>query len=179
MDRLIEAIEAKQNPSVVGLDPTEALVPAQIVAGFAEEISEQVEDPAEAPSMQLSVAFFEFNRAIIDAVADIVPAVKPQIAMYETLGPAGIDAYTMTCEYAKQQGLYVLGDVKRGDIGFHHFQIFIFYLYLFRMTNYCRNFETTIQCFIQKGRAHKAACPDKDYLFHFLHILIYYNVTTI
>ena len=67
MDRLIEAIEAKQNPSVVGLDPTEALVPAQIVAGFAEEISEQVEDPAEAPSMQLSVAFFEFNRAIIDA----------------------------------------------------------------------------------------------------------------
>ena len=66
MDRLIEAIEAKQNPSVVGLDPTEALVPAQIVAGFAEEISEQVEDPAEAPSMQLSVAFFEFNRAFIE-----------------------------------------------------------------------------------------------------------------
>ena len=95
MDRLIEAIEAKQNPSVVGLDPTEALVPAQIVAGFAEEISEQVEDPAEAPSMQLSVAFFEFNRAIIDAVADIVPAVKPQIAMYEALGPAGVDIYTI------------------------------------------------------------------------------------
>ena len=117
MDRLIEAIEDKQNPSVVGLDPTEALVPAQIVASFAEEINEQVEDPAEAPAMQLSVAFFEFNRAIIDAVADIVPAVKPQIAMYEALGPAGIDAYTMTCEYAKQQGLYVLGDVKRGDIG--------------------------------------------------------------
>ena len=60
--------------------------------------------------------------------------------------------------------------IKRGDIGFHHFQIFILYLYLFRMTNYCRNLETTIQCFIQKGRAHKAACPDKDYLFHFLHI---------
>ena len=117
MDRLIEAIEAKQNPSVVGLDPTEALVPAQIVAGFAEEISEQVEDPAEAPSMQLSVAFFEFNRAIIDAVADIVPAVKPQIAMYETLGPAGIRRYTIDLRYAKQQGLYVLGDVKRGDIG--------------------------------------------------------------
>ena len=54
---------------------------------------------------------------IIGAVADIVPAVKPQIAMYEALGPAGIDAYSMTCEYAKQQGLYVLGDVKRGDIG--------------------------------------------------------------
>ena len=117
MDRLIEAIESKQNPSVVGLDPTETLVPAQIVSDFADEIAEQVEDPAEAPAAQLSVAFFEFNRAVIDAVADIVPAVKPQIAMYEALGPAGIDAYTMTCEYAKQQGLYVLGDVKRGDIG--------------------------------------------------------------
>ncbi len=117
MDRLVEAIASKQNPSVVGLDPTEALVPEQIVASFAEEISEQVEDPSEAPAAQLSVAFFEFNRAIIDAVADIVPAVKPQIAMYEALGPAGLDAYTMTCEYAEQQGLYVLGDVKRGDIG--------------------------------------------------------------
>ena len=112
MDRLIEAIEDKQNPSVVGLDPTEALVPKQVVASFAEEIAEQVEDPTEAPAAQLSVAFFEFNRAIIDAVADIVPAVKPQIAMYEALGPDGIDAYSMTCEYAKQQGLYVLGDVN-------------------------------------------------------------------
>lgn len=117
MDRLIEAIEAKQNPSVVGLDPTEALVPPQVVDSFADEIAEQVEDPQEAPAAQLAVAFFEFNRAIIDAVADIVPAVKPQIAMYEALGPAGVDAYTMTCEYAQQQGLYVLGDAKRGDIG--------------------------------------------------------------
>lgn len=46
-----------------------------------------------------------------------MPAVKPQIAMYEALGPAGVDIYTMTCEYAAQQGLYVLGDIKRGDIG--------------------------------------------------------------
>ncbi len=91
MDRLIEAIEDKQNPSVVGLDPTEALVPKQVVASFAEEIAEQVEDRRKR-RQQLSVAFFEFNRAIIDAVADIVPAVKPQIAMYEALGPAGIDA---------------------------------------------------------------------------------------
>ena len=98
MDRLIEAIEDKQNPSVVGLDPTEALVPKQVVASFAEEIAEQVEDPTEAPAAQLSVAFFEFNRAIIDAVADIVPAVKPQIAMYEALGPAGIDVYSNAAE---------------------------------------------------------------------------------
>lgn len=117
MDRLIEAIENTQNPSVVGLDPTEALVPPQVVASFADEVRDSVESPEELPAAQLAVAYFEFNRTIIDAIADIVPAVKPQIAMYEALGPAGVDVYTMTCEYAAQQGLYVLGDVKRGDIG--------------------------------------------------------------
>lgn len=117
MDRLIEAIERTQNPSVVGLDPTPALVPPQVVASFADEVRESVEDESELPAAQLAVAYFEFNRTIIDAVADIVPAVKPQIAMYEAIGPAGIDVYTMTCEYAQQQGLYVLGDIKRGDIG--------------------------------------------------------------
>lgn len=117
MDRLIDAIAATQNPSVVGLDPTQALVPEQVITGFAEEIGQEVEDEAERPAAQLAVAYFEFNRAIIDAIADVVPAVKPQIAMYEALGPAGVDAYTMTCEYAASQGLYVIGDIKRGDIG--------------------------------------------------------------
>ena len=117
MDRLIEAIEDKQNPSVVGLDPTEALVPKQVVASFAEEIAEQVEDPTEAPAAQLSVAFFEFNRAIIDAVADIVPAVKPQIAMYEQFGIEGLKAYDKTVKYCQEKGLVVIGDAKRGDIG--------------------------------------------------------------
>ncbi|MBW3080839.1 orotidine-5'-phosphate decarboxylase [Bifidobacterium saguinibicoloris] len=117
MDRLIDAIEATQNPSVVGLDPTEALVPPQVVASFAEEVRDSVDTPEEVPAAQLAVAFYEFNRTIIDAVAGIVPAVKPQIAMYEALGPAGVDVYTMTCEYAAQQGLYVLADAKRGDIG--------------------------------------------------------------
>ncbi|MEE1296208.1 MAG: orotidine-5'-phosphate decarboxylase [Bifidobacterium sp.] len=117
MDRLIEAIEAAQNPSVVGLDPTPALVPPQVIDSYADEVETQVEDPSELRATQLSVAYFAYNCAIIDAIADIVPAVKPQIAMYEALGPAGIDAYTMTCEYAQQQGLYVIGDTKRGDIG--------------------------------------------------------------
>ena len=117
MDRLIDAIEATQNPSVVGLDPTEALVPPQVVAGLADEVRDSVEDPAEAPALQLASAFYEFNRTIIDAVAGIVPAVKPQIAMYEALGPAGVDVYTMTCDYAASRGLYVLADAKRGDIG--------------------------------------------------------------
>lgn len=117
MDRLIDAINAKQNPAIVGLDPTEALVPPQVVASFADEIRDEVEDPAEAPAAQLAVAFYEFNRTIIDAVCDIVPAVKPQSAMYEALGTNGVDVYAMTCEYAAERGLYVLGDVKRGDIG--------------------------------------------------------------
>ena len=117
MDRLIESIEATQNPSVVGLDPTEALVPPQVVASFADEVRDSVESTQEVPAAQLAVAYYEFNRTIIDAVADIVPAVKPQIAMYEALGPAGVDVYAMTCEYARERGLYVLADVKRGDIG--------------------------------------------------------------
>ena len=80
MDRLIEAIDNTQNPSVVGLDPTEALVPPQVVASFADEVRDSVESPEEVESAQLAVAYFEYNRTIIDAIADIVPAVKPQIA---------------------------------------------------------------------------------------------------
>ena len=117
MDRLIAAIEAAQNPSVVGLDPTDALVPQQVIDSFAQEVAEEVEDPSEIPAAQRAVAYFEFNRTIIDAISDVVAVVKPQIAMYEALGPAGVDAYAMTCEYARSQGLYVLGDIKRGDIG--------------------------------------------------------------
>ena len=118
MDHLIEAIESKQNPSVVGLDPTPALVPAQVMGAYAVEAGEYVEDDDDnLAATGAAAAYFEFNRAIIDAVADIVPAVKPQIAMYEALGPAGIDCYTMTCQYARENGLYVIGDIKRGDIG--------------------------------------------------------------
>ena len=62
MDRLIEAIDTTQNPSVVGLDPTEALVPAQVVASFADEVRESVENEDELPAAQLAVAYFESNR---------------------------------------------------------------------------------------------------------------------
>ncbi|NEG69164.1 orotidine-5'-phosphate decarboxylase [Bifidobacterium choloepi] len=130
MDRLIELIDEKQNPSVVGLDPTEQVVPPQLMTAFTAEAQAELDslagsdvDPdavAEATEVVATgnaAAYFEFNRAVIDAVADIVPAVKPQIAMYEALGPAGLDAYAMTCEYAQQRGLYVIGDIKRGDIG--------------------------------------------------------------
>ena len=117
MDELIEAIAAKQNPSVVGLDPKPGIVPAEIINGLADEVLQEVDGEEDALPTLLATAYFEFNRAIIDAVADIVPAVKPQIAMYEALGSAGMDTYAMTCEYAKSQGLLVIGDAKRGDIG--------------------------------------------------------------
>lgn len=117
MDRLIEAIEDKQNPSVVGLDPTPAVVPSAVMEAYSIEVEENVDTDDNVEATAAAAAYFEYNRAIIDAVYDIVPAVKPQIAMYEALGPAGIDCYTMTCEYARSRGLYVIGDVKRGDIG--------------------------------------------------------------
>lgn len=117
MDRLIEAIEDKQNPSVVGLDPTEALVPAQIVASFAEEINEQVEDRRR--HLPCSFPWPSSNSTAPSSTPSQTSCLRlnRRSPMYEALGPAGIDAYTMTCEHAKQQGLYVLGDVKRGDIG--------------------------------------------------------------
>ncbi|MFU0571401.1 orotidine-5'-phosphate decarboxylase [Gardnerella vaginalis] len=116
MDELIEEIAAKQNPTVVGLDPKPGILPAQILSGLYDEVLQEVEDEEALPTL-LAASYFEFNRAIIDAIYDIVPAVKPQIAMYEALGSAGIDTYAMTCDYAKSRGLFVIGDAKRGDIG--------------------------------------------------------------
>ncbi|WP_018143709.1 orotidine-5'-phosphate decarboxylase [Alloscardovia criceti] len=104
MRALIEAIRGTENPSVVGLDPKPSLLP-RIMLDDVRTVSE------------LAEVYFAFNKAIIDAVHDIVPAVKPQIAMYEALGVAGVDVYVRTNAYAQSRGLYVLGDIKRGDIG--------------------------------------------------------------
>ncbi|MCI1901822.1 MAG: orotidine-5'-phosphate decarboxylase [Bifidobacteriaceae bacterium] len=110
MDRLIRAIDEKANPSVVGLDPTPMLLPEPLLAAArAASASERAE--------ALAQAYFSFNKAIIDAVKDVVPAVKPQIAMYEALGVSGVATYVRTTSYAHDAGLYVLGDIKRGDIG--------------------------------------------------------------
>lgn len=108
IDRLIAAIRTKQNPTVVGLDPTLKLIPD----GMKNEYFEKYGRTPKA----VGELFVAFNRAVIDAVADIVPAVKPQIAMYERYGLDGLDAYLRTIEYAKEKGLIVIGDIKRGDI---------------------------------------------------------------
>jgi len=108
IDRLIEKIKLTNNPTVVGLDPRLSYIP--------EHIKEEAYQKYAKTPMGAAEAFWQFNKAIIDAIYDLVPAVKPQIAMYEQLGPAGIACYIKTIAYAKEMGLIVIGDIKRSDI---------------------------------------------------------------
>jgi len=108
IDRLVTKIRDLSAPIVVGLDPRPEQIPSHIKdETFARE--------GRTPRA-VAEAFLLFNKGIIDQIYDIVPAVKPQIAMYEQLGPIGIDAYFRTIRYAKEKGLIVIGDIKRGDI---------------------------------------------------------------
>lgn len=109
IDKLIENIKKKQAPVMVGLDPTMKLVPEHIKQKAFAEYGETLKGAAEA--------VFVYNKGIVDAVHDLVPAVKPQIAMYEQFGLEGLMAYHKTVEYCKAKGLIVVGDIKRGDIG--------------------------------------------------------------
>jgi orotidine-5'-phosphate decarboxylase len=108
IDRLLKKIKELQNPTVVGLDPTYSMIPSFIKE---KNLDQYGKTPQAVASM-----FVEFNKAIIDEIKDLVPAVKPQIAMYEQYGLEGIQAYMQTTAYAKEQGLIVIGDIKRGDI---------------------------------------------------------------
>ena len=108
IDKLIKKLQALQAPIVVGLDPRLDQVPAYIK-------EPHFSDTGKTPKAA-AAAIFDFNKGIIDSVWDIVPAVKPQIAMYEQFGPEGIICYQMTVAYAKSKGLIVIGDIKRGDI---------------------------------------------------------------
>jgi len=108
IDKLIDRIRETGNPTVVGLDPTFGMMPENI----KKEAFERCGKTPEAVARM----FTAFNRSIIDAIADLVPAVKPQIAMYEQYGIEGLKAYLATIRYAKEKGLIVIGDIKRGDI---------------------------------------------------------------
>ncbi len=108
IDRLVAAIKAKNNPTVAGLDPTLVMIPDFLKEKYFAEYGKTPKAVAEM--------FIEFNKNIIDDIADIVPAIKPQIAMYEKFGLEGLRAYNITCEYASSKGLIVIGDIKRGDI---------------------------------------------------------------
>ena len=108
-DRLQEAIIARKNPTVAGLDPKPEYVPAHIRKECYDKYGETLEGAAEA--------IYRFNCGLMDALKDIVPAVKPQSAYYERLGWRGMEVLERTIRYAKEQGLYVIADIKRGDIG--------------------------------------------------------------
>lgn len=108
IDQLISKIEATQNPSVVGLDPRLSMIPNHILKEAFEAYGKTPKGAAEA--------FYQFNRAIIDQIYDVVPAIKPQIAMYEQYGAPGLEAYINTIQYAKEKGMVIIGDIKRGDI---------------------------------------------------------------
>ena len=109
ISRLIEAIKKKDAPIVVGLDPVLSFVPSRIIKEETDEKGETLDAAASA--------ILRFNKAIVDSVCDLVPAVKPQIAMYEQYGIPGLIAFTETVNYCRSKGLIVIGDVKRGDIG--------------------------------------------------------------
>ena len=108
-DRLIAEIDKKQNPSVVGLDTSFAKLPDFFRKDFMGSY--------ELAFQSASQAVYEFNKKIIDAVYDIVPCVKLQLAYYEELGDYGMEAFRKTANYAKTRGLLVIADAKRNDIG--------------------------------------------------------------
>ena len=109
IQKLTDKIKQKNAPVVVGLDPMLSYVPEQIQSAAFEEFGETLEGAAEA--------IWQFNKGIVDAVYDLIPAVKPQIAMYEQFGIPGLAAFKRTVDYCHEKDLIVIGDVKRGDIG--------------------------------------------------------------
>lgn len=109
INQLTAAIKKKDAPVVAGLDPMLSYIPDHILEQAFAEYGETLEGAG--------LAIWHFNRGIIDAVCDLIPAVKPQIAMYEQFGIPGLQAFQKTCAYAKEKGLIVIGDIKRGDIG--------------------------------------------------------------
>ena len=109
IQKLIDKIQKTQAPIVVGLDPMMNYIPEHIQKRAFAEYGETLEGAAEA--------IWQYNKEIVDAVYDLIPAVKPQIAMYEQFGIEGLKAYKKTIDYCKSKDLVVIGDVKRGDIG--------------------------------------------------------------
>lgn len=109
INKLIANIQKTNAPIVVGLDPMMKFIPAHITRKAFDEYGETLEGAAEA--------IWQYNKGIVDAVYDLIPAVKPQIAMYEQFGIPGLVAFDKTVKYCKEKGLVVIGDIKRGDIG--------------------------------------------------------------
>lgn len=109
IQKLAEKIKKTHAPICVGLDPMLSYIPGHILDKAFAEFGETLAGAAEA--------VWQYNKAIIDATYDLIPSVKPQIAMYEQFGVEGLQVFQKTVDYCKEKGLIVIGDVKRGDIG--------------------------------------------------------------
>ena len=109
INKLISNIRKTNAPIVVGLDPMLNYIPEHIQKKAFAEFGETLEGAAEA--------IWQYNKGIVDATYDLIPAVKPQIAMYEQFGIPGLIAYKKTVDYCKSKDLVVIGEIKRGDIG--------------------------------------------------------------
>lgn len=105
IDKLIKKIRQTNNPTVMGLDPRYDMIPDCITKKYSKDLEGACK------------AILEFNKALIDATYDIIPAVKPNIAFYEMFGIGGIKAFEETCNYAKEKQMIIIADSKRGDIG--------------------------------------------------------------
>ena len=105
IDKLIDKIKETKNSTVMGLDPRYDMLPKCVTDKYSKDLE------------GVSKAIVEYNKALIDATCDIIPAIKPQIAFYEMFGIPGIMAFEETCKYAKEKGMIIIADIKRGDIG--------------------------------------------------------------
>ena len=105
IDKLIAKIKETKNPTVIGLDPKYEMLPECVKNKYGKTLED------------ISKAILEFNKELIDATCDIIPAVKVNIAFYEMYGLEGMKAFEETCKYAKEKGMIVIADIKRGDIG--------------------------------------------------------------
>lgn len=105
IDNLIEKIKETNNPTVMGLDPRYDMIPEVVRNKYSSDLE------------GISKAILEYNKELIDNTYDIIPAIKPQLAFYEMFGIEGMKAFKETCKYAKEKGMIVIADAKRGDIG--------------------------------------------------------------
>jgi len=105
IDNLIEKIKQTNNPTVMGLDPRYDMIPEVVRNKYSNNLE------------GIAKAILEYNKELIDNTYDIIPAIKPQLAFYEMFGTEGMKAFKETCKYAKEKGMIVIADAKRGDIG--------------------------------------------------------------
>ena len=135
IQQLIEKIQKTKAPICVGLDPMVSYIPEHILKKSFAEYGETLEGAADA--------VWNYNKEIVDHTWDLIPAVKPQIAMYEQFGIEGLKIYARTIEYCQNKGLLVIGDVKRGDIGSTSSAYAVGHIGSVKVgSNVCRGFNT-------------------------------------